>query len=201
MVNMAAAFSNSIFGTDKPTPVSLIWNVGGTFCLMILRCLSGLKPANVLKMNQAGWVSHTSGASECSRPGLPVATGRRGVTERALGLRQPRASCLFWNCLCTFFQRLFLGLCVAKRLVRCRGHLLSLVLPLNWERWFGDDPLRRKKHPNEGGPESTLLQRVALRVPGPWLPLHSRLHWREQTLTLNSPAQKWTNRWLSFTVG
>ena len=158
MVNMPAAFSNSIFGTDKPTPVSLIWNVGGTFCLMILRCLSGLKPANVLKMNQAGWVSHTSGASECSRPGLPVATGRRGVTERALvwGSPGPRASS---GTACAPSSRGSSWDSVLRRgWWGARGrHLLSLVLPLNWERWFGDDPLRRKKHPNEGGPESTLL--------------------------------------------
>lgn len=125
MVNMPAAFSNSIFGTDKPTPVSLIWNAGRTFGLMILRGLSGLNPANMLKTNKAGWVGHTSGASERAQPGLPAAAGRRGVAEGALGLRQPWASCLFCNRLCTFFQRLLLGLCVAKRLVRCKGRAFA----------------------------------------------------------------------------
>lgn len=127
MVNMLAAFSNSIFGTDKPKPVSLIWNVGRTFCLMMLRCLSGLKPASALKMNKAGWIRHTSGASERSWPGLPVAASGRGMTEGVLGLRQPRASCLFCDCLCTLFERLFLGLCVAKRLVRCKGRAFAFT--------------------------------------------------------------------------
>lgn len=56
----------------------------------------------------------------------PCGSKREGVTEGALGLRQPRASCLFCDCLYTLFERL-LGLCVAKRLVRCKGRAFAFT--------------------------------------------------------------------------
>ena len=57
----------------------------------------------------------------------PCGSKREGVTEGTLGLRQPRASCLFCDCLCALFERLFLGLCVAKRLLRCKGRAFAFT--------------------------------------------------------------------------
>lgn len=57
----------------------------------------------------------------------PCGHRQEGSDREGAGLRQPRASCLFWNCLCTFFQRLFLGLCAAKRLVRCKGKAFAFT--------------------------------------------------------------------------
>lgn len=57
---MLVTVLNYTFDPEKPKPVSFILNGDRTFSLMILCCQSGLKPANVLKINKDDLVDHTS---------------------------------------------------------------------------------------------------------------------------------------------
>lgn len=69
-----------------------------------------------------------SGASELSQPGPPVAAGgREGGSEGAGSRGSPVHRITSVTVNSASLQRLLLGRCVAKRLVRCRGRSFAFT--------------------------------------------------------------------------
>lgn len=171
-----------------------------------MRLQSGLKLASVLKINKDGWINHTLRGVWTVTAGAPCGSRREGRWQwRRWVTRQSRASHHFCNCQLSLPSKAPPGTLCGKEACEVQRKVVRFYFYCH-RTGNKDGGLEMTPEVLRGGLTRVVGSppcppRVAVWTPGSQFPLHWLFQCKEQILTLNSPAQKWANRGLSFTAG